>query len=123
MPFPFAVSSYDDIRVMFVVYAVAWATMGAIIVLLYRHAWRQRERLGLSWHERLQTRREAVQWSLVLITGAISNVVAYTVPDVERPWTLGMPGAAYGLMWLIWPVDRWYAQRVRRELGPDVAPG
>lgn len=123
VPFPFAVSSYDDIRVMFVVYAVAWATMGAIIVLLYRHAWRQRERLGLSWHERLQTRREAVQWSLVPITGAISIVVAYTVPDVERPWTLGMPGAVYGLMWLIWPVDRWYAQRVRRELGPEVAPG
>ena len=32
-------------------------------------------------------------------------------------------GAVYGLMWLIWPVDRWYAQRVRRELGPEVAPG
>ena len=57
------------------------------------------------------------------LVGAISIVVAYTVPDVERPWTLGMPGAVYGLMWLIWPVDRWYAQRVRRELGPEVAPG
>ena len=71
----------------------------------------------------MQTRREAVRWSMVPITGAISILVACTVPDLERPWTLGMPGAAYGLMWLIGPLDHWYAQRVRRELGPEVAPG
>lgn len=120
IPIPFAVSSYEDIRVMFVVYAVAWATMGAIIVLLYRHAWRRRARLGLSLQEQLLTRREALQWAFVPITGAISIVVAYTVPDLERPWTLGLPGMVYALMWLMHPVDLWYARRVRTELG--IAP-
>lgn len=119
IPFTFEVSGYEDIRVMFVVYAVAWATMGAVIVLLYRHAWRRREALALTPHERVETLRETLQWSFVPLTGVLSIVVALTVPDVERPWTLGMPGVVYFLMWLMDPVDRWYARRVRARHGLD----
>lgn len=121
IPFTFAIRGYEDIRVMFIVYAVAWATMGAIIVLLYRHAWRRREALELSPHERVETLREALRWSFVPLTGVLSIVVALTVPDVERPWTLGMPGVVYFLMWLMDPVDRWYARRVRARHGLDPA--
>ena len=53
---------------------------------------------------------------------SLSIVVACTVPDLERPWTLGTPGMVFFFMWLMHPVDVWYARRVRTELGIDPQP-
>lgn len=47
LPAGYMMQTLDDLRLMFAVYAIAWSTLGLVVVTLYRHAWRQRDALAL----------------------------------------------------------------------------
>ncbi|HVF34919.1 MAG TPA: TMEM175 family protein [Candidatus Saccharimonadia bacterium] len=89
-----------DVRRMYIVYAVAWSTLGFVVVLLYRHAWKLRAALGLTVDEQVATRVELVRWSIVPALGVLSMVLAMLLPfdDMRNAALAGIPGMVYALM-------------------------
>ncbi len=108
----------DDVALMFMIYAVAWITMCANVLLLYRHAWRMRQQTALDLDEQVSTRGEIAAWIYALLIGVFSFALAawlWRGADVPE-WMIGVPGMAYGLMGLTYPVAQWYAKRERKRL-------
>ena len=72
LPGGFAIEDGRDLALLFGAYAVAWGTLGLVIVALYRHAWRMRDALGLDPAERAELRAAiAGQW-MIPATGAVA---------------------------------------------------
>lgn len=107
IPFAFQLTDgVDDLRFMFLVYALAWSSLGIIVALLYRQAWKQRKVLDLSPGECLATRAEIARWLWVPMTGCISIAIAFLLPENGPNWLAGAPGFAYSLMGFTDPVMR-----------------
>ena len=83
---------------MFVAYALAWTTLGCVVVALYRHAWRCREALGLDRDERIALRGQIAAHAMIPFTGlvALGWIAVVTVAGV--PELSAFSGFAYGLM-------------------------
>jgi hypothetical protein len=116
VPWTFSVHGYGDIRVMFVIYGVAWSTLGCVIALLYRQAWKRRRELDLDLDEAVATSAEVARWLVVPATGALSIALAIAVPAEAPALVYGAPGFAYIAMFLTGPVARRRARRVRQRL-------
>lgn len=112
LPAGFVISTWRDVQTMFVVYAVAWSTMGLVIVALYRHAWSLRDALELNAEERIELQVRGTCWLLAPATGLLSLALALLV-EPTSPLMVGLPGMAYALMWTRGLVAR---QVRRREL-------
>ncbi|MCJ0826653.1 TMEM175 family protein [Luteimonas sp. 50] len=98
LPAGIAIHGGRDLQLLFLAYAIAWTTLGFVMVALYRHAWRQRDALGLSREERLHLRGAiAGQW-MIPATGALSMLVIAVTELLDKPFLAGMSGFAYGLM-------------------------
>jgi uncharacterized membrane protein len=117
LPAGYRVNSISDIKVMFLIYAVAWSTLGLVVVLLYRHAWRSRARLELDEHEAVQTYAIGWHWWMVPITGLISLVLTISMPDRPGPIRASSPGMVYFLMGASGLMHAWGERRARRVLG------
>ena len=98
LPTNFEFIEVGDLQIMFVVYGVAWSTLGLVIAFLYRQGWKQRNTLGLSREERLATRAEIARWLWIPVTGGFSIVLAVLIPAKEISWLAGVPGMAYVTM-------------------------
>ena len=98
IPFTYKLSSIDDLRTMFVVYAAAWSSLGIVIALLYREGWRHRDALELNRDERISTRSEIARWLCVPATGVLSAALALALPADTPGWLWGAPGLAYATM-------------------------
>ena len=116
-----------DLRWMYVIYAIAWSTLGFVILLLYRHAWNRRAALGLSVEEQVSTRMELARWWLVPALGFASLALAFALPFGEplrsNPWWAGFPPMVYGLMGLTGVVMTTTQRRVRAKLMAEGATG
>lgn len=117
VPMGVTIRTLDDLRAMFVAYGVLFATMSIVLGLLYRQAWKQREALALSPHERVETIRHAVTGWVSAGVAGVSIVAACLLPDHPRPWMLGLPGMVYCLMFLNGPIPGWFARRAPRGMG------
>ncbi len=108
--------SIDDVRLMFVAFALAFGSMGSAMALLYRAAWRARDELGLGPTERMLTRIEWQRW-LVFPVCALVSLLSCLVDTWVR---VGVPGfvffAAHGFHRLV--LDR----RRRRLLATAPVP-
>jgi uncharacterized membrane protein len=120
LPAGFRVNSLEDIKAMFLIYAVAWSTLGLVIVLLYRHAWRRRAQLELSEHEAVQTYAIAWHWWMVPLTGFAALVLAITMPERPSAIRASTPGMVYFLMGASGLMHAWGERRARKRLG--IAP-
>jgi Endosomal/lysosomal potassium channel TMEM175 len=98
IPFDFKLKSLGDLRAMFLIYAAAWSSLGIVVALLYRQAWRKRDMLELDLGEQVNTRVELARWLWVPVTGSLSAVVALSLPDDCPMWLVGAPGVAYASM-------------------------
>ncbi len=107
----------DDLMWMFVVYAIAWSTLGLVIVALYRHAWTLRDSLQLSREERIELRGDIASHSMVPLTGALSLLLIGLCVLAGRPQFATMSGFVYALMSLSGVVSNWARRRAGRELG------
>ncbi|HET7844325.1 MAG TPA: TMEM175 family protein, partial [Xanthomonadales bacterium] len=126
IPAGFMVDSLDDVRTMFVVYAIAWTTLCTVVVLLYAHAWRRRAQLELALEERVRTRSEIARWLYAASLGALSLAIAMLLPPRVPNWAVGAPGMAYGLMALTGVVmglsERRQRPRIVREMATAPHP-
>lgn len=103
VPSTFALQTWHDLQVMFSVYAVAFGTLGLVIVALYQHAWRLRDALALSPEERVELLVARNCWLVAPATSILSVMLAWWVPPTAG-WMAGLPGMAYALMWCRQPV-------------------
>jgi hypothetical protein len=97
-------------------YAVAWSTLGLVIVALYRHAWKLRDELELTREERIELRGDIASHSLIPLTGVLSVVVVWLCVLAGKPQLGGVSGFLYSLMSLSGVVARRAQRRAAREL-------
>lgn len=98
LPSDISIRSAAELRALFLAYAVAWTTLGCVVVALYRHAWRLRDAIGLSRQERIELRGlVAGQW-MVPATGVLALVWIGVVSLAGIPELSPFSGFAYALM-------------------------
>ena len=118
---PLQVRNPAELRAMFVAYALAWTTLGCVVVALYRHAWRQRDALALDRAERIELRGQLAAHAMIPVTGVVALAWIALVSLLGVPQLSAFSGFAYGLMSFTGLVVA-RAER-RASLGlPDAAP-
>jgi uncharacterized membrane protein len=72
---------WHEASVLMRIYAIGFASVFLIFVLLFAHAYRLREKLGLNEVEAMQTRLSIQSSAVLASVGALSFVVAYRNPE------------------------------------------
>lgn len=117
LPANYAIESSADWVLVFVVFGVAFASMGSVLALLTRHAWKQREALGLDLEEQVTTRCYELSWWLIPVISLISiGLALLTRLFPDQPWMLALPGPVYMLLSLQSPFINAYGRRLHRQL-------
>ena len=115
LPMGIAIDSVRDLQLMFLAYAVAWTTLGFVVVALYRHAWRNRDALALDRDERIELRGAiAAQW-MIPGTGILALLVIAGCALIGQPGLSGFSGFAYSLMALTGFVVHYARRRAERD--------
>lgn len=114
LPANLSFETIDDIRLVFIVFALAFGSMGTAMFGLYRHAWSQRARIGLDAIESLMTRHAVMRWGLLPLFSLLSLALAAWRPMIDGwDWMLGLPGFVFfGLFF----VQRIMRVRMRRRI-------
>ena len=94
----YGIGSGRDLVILFAAYAVAWSTLGLVVLALYRHAWRQRHVLALDREERIALRGQIAAQAMIPATGAVALLVIVLALLLGRPEWAAMSGFAYTLM-------------------------
>jgi uncharacterized membrane protein len=84
-------SNPEQLRTLFFIYGLGWMVVFFCIVLLYLHAARNSEELGLSEIETYDAFSDALYYFSFVLGGAISVALAYANVGVE----VGFPALAY----------------------------
>jgi len=108
----FGLSSFEDLRSLFVVFGTGYAALSATIVLLYRHVLSVGDRLALSRVERFDSKTESSFWTINVVVALISVVLSLTLPD--RLVVIG--GLFYAVFAFTLPWYRMRRGRLRRVL-------
>lgn len=116
LPMPLArVTGYGDIRFMFAVYALAFATLSLVLMALYGHAWRRRRQLGLSPQELGATAGYIAIFGVFVAVGLLSLLASALVPERPSHWLGSLPGFLYFLLFLTGPAEAWARRQVLRR--------
>lgn len=90
-----------DARTLFVIYGVGYAAVFLTFALLYWHAWRKRDALGLNEIERLRTRRSLIDHLGMVGVGLCSALMAAVLP----PRLVGLAGWFYFVIGIYFTVS------------------
>ncbi|MEO0559730.1 MAG: TMEM175 family protein [Bacteroidota bacterium] len=104
------VLSFEDTPALTAIYAVGYGAVFGVFTLLYRHALRRAEDLGLSPVEHLLTRERIALGSMNVGVAVAAILLALVVPAIWSP----VVGLVY---FAIWPLSVWIRKRYRREMG------
>ncbi|MDQ2701253.1 MAG: hypothetical protein M3Y70_00240 [Pseudomonadota bacterium] len=116
LPSNVTIGSDEDLQVMFAAYALAWTTLGCVVVALYRHAWRMRDALGLDRAERIELRGSlAAQW-MIPATGVVALAFLGLTYLTGKPDLSPFSGFAYSLMGFTGMAVMRAQRRAEREL-------
>lgn len=109
----FEVRAWADWRIMYEVFGIAYASMSAVILLLYLHAQSLRDQLALDSAERLVTRSGIVRWAICTGVGVASALLAAALDLHAVSELYVLPGLFYMLLALTGPLLR---RRLRRGI-------
>lgn len=111
------------LRALFLAYAVAWTTMGLVVVALYRHAWRLRDALELSRVERIELRGTIAGHWMIPATGVLALAWIGAVSLAGVPELSPFSGFIYALMGFTGVVTARAQRRAGEALDLQRAPG
>ena len=94
------IQSLQDLRMMFVMYGVAFGSLSLCLASLYAGTLRASVAPPLAERERRLVRGEVARWRYAALVAAISVIAALCLPATTPVWLLGMPGMLYGLLGL-----------------------
>jgi uncharacterized membrane protein len=103
-----AVMPLDSVAWFIIIYATGYAAVFGIFALLYAHALRRKEDLGLSESEVIMTRLEVQQGIASILISLLAATVALLMPYGFAPFG----GSVYFLMW---PVMSFLSRRARKR--------
>ena len=114
LPAGFTITGVTDIPVLFITFAIAFGSMGAVVWGLYFRAWRLRDSLQLDAREQIQTRAALWSWGLVPLVAMLSIALALAIPATRSSgWELGLPGYVFFCLHLGEVVSaRWTRRRL-----------
>jgi len=92
------IRTMDDLRMMFVMYGIAFGSLSLALASLNAHALRAAVAPALDDAERHRTRAEVRRWQFTALVAGASMLAALAVPAGSPPWLLGMPGMVYALL-------------------------
>ena len=118
LPANFVVAGLHEVPVLFIVFGVAFGSLGTVMWLLYAHAWRKRDEIGLDACERIDTRAKLWSWALIPAVAVLSICAALVIPATPSAgWWLGFPGFIYFSLNLATPLlDAWSRRLQARVL-------
>jgi uncharacterized membrane protein len=120
LPAQMALEVATDLRVTFIVFALAFGTLGAAMYALYRHAWSLRDRIGLDPSERIQTRFAMHRWALLPLIALMSLALSATLPyENVSDWVLALPGL---VLFMVNILEVVLAYRMRKALRASQHP-
>jgi uncharacterized membrane protein len=111
-PGEFRVRSFEEFRLVFVIYGIGFAALAAIIAAMHWQALRKADVLQLDAAERLATRAE-IDSNLVLVAVAAASIAIALLIPPDRGWMQSLPGLVYASLALLLPfVGSRYGRRV-----------
>lgn len=87
-----------ELTTVFVIYHLAWTTLGLVAFALYVHAWRRREALRLDAQARSRLRGHLASSAMVPATGLLALVVSLLLWAVGAKAFVPFTGTLYALM-------------------------
>lgn len=116
VPAELRLETYPQVRGIFVIYGIGWASANATLALLNYHAFRLATSLRLNALEIFETRAQFIAWSMVGGFGLISILISSLVPDD----LIGLAGHAYFGLAIVMPLyGRRRARQRHRILHPE----
>ncbi|MEL7168580.1 MAG: TMEM175 family protein [Bacteroidota bacterium] len=113
----FGLQSEGDLQLLFVLYSAGFVAIFACVMLLYGHAYRRRDALGLSAYERHEAAVLARHYGLFVLVGLLSIALAV----LGWGLTIGAPGFIYALLGPLCGVHGWWSGE--RAPDRDLVPG
>lgn len=104
-------ASVEQLRTLFFIYGLGWMVVFFCIALLYLHAARNADELGLSEIETYDAITDCLHYLTFVLAGGISVALAFANVGV----VLGLPALAYLLIGVFVLVNAW----IRRRNRPD----
>lgn len=118
LPAKFSLSNLSDLRLMFSVFALAFGSMGLVSCLLYVHAWRLRERIGLDALERDLTRHALLRLAFIPLFSLISLALTAWLPMIPGvPWSVALPGCIFFGLYLVQRLMSFQQRRILARHG------
>lgn len=77
----FELTSYAELRSLFLIFGIGYAALSSTIALLYRHALSVADRLALNELEHFDSATDYTYWTIQAGVAIISVVLAVTLPD------------------------------------------
>lgn len=111
-PTEFAVRSFLEFRLIFVIYGVGFAALAGIVFWLNWHALHKGDILQLDAAERAIAQAEIVGQLILIGTALLSVAIALLLP-AQIGWLQALPGMAYALLGVLLP---WHAVRAQRRI-------
>ena len=85
-----------DFQLMFVVFALAFGSLGTALYALHAHAWRLRVSLGLDARELLITRASMQRWAMLPLFALASLACTWAIPaDTRNALVIALPGLVF----------------------------
>lgn len=111
---PVQLHAIDDMRAAYIVFGIGLASIAAVFALMFRHALKSAEAIGLSADEIIVTRARVAGWVSTMAVSLLSIALAALIPFSEQqPWLFAIPGCIYWLLMLTRPLmDRIAARRI-----------
>jgi len=124
VPTELGVGTAGELQSAFRIFAAGFIGLNTVMVLLNLRALRRADVLDLDARERLETRSEIARHGISMGVAVVSIVLSFLVIDAQAPWMLGLPGFAYGLLGVAYPLHyrRLHRQRAALAARPGVTP-
>ncbi len=117
LPMPIAGVTLSALNNLFVIYAIGYVAMCALLALLYQHALASAETLQLDRIERERARLERNSFLLLLLPGVLSLLYMAVVPDRWGP----LCGFLYSSLAVLMPIHGRYAEKRLAKMTAEVA--